>query len=404
MSTFYAKNNKESTRALFNKRLIYRVDSNPDNVRHLVNFNFGEKALFGRVDRQYIPIVLNYDGVLTGLKAPQFAQSRSVRSLSYVTNAFNDMAREFRRKIMQGEISGDSKYLGAISAYKGLVSPVKAYNSHIENYAQAFRQIFITRDIKVRDFDEFMGYFMAYLERTSRTIPFTQSGFIKSRYSTVMNTGLAIEIADLDASDDDTKIQDFIDDPNWKCYVDMCNRYGFMIDSNIPWRIVADIGSEGMSTYTAGLGLGTATAVIAAQFRKGYSIDNQLLVKTLLGIYDTVKKQSFQELEVCNRSTISHTIYPETYTAEGLKEKYSPEYFIDLYCRIRFFEEESQFSPDEQASLIDDCLEISHLETPTAALKVFEIVLNKPFDYRGSLSYIRESNKAKRKLRETENG
>ena len=200
------------------------------------------------------------------------------------------------------------------------------------------------------------------------------------------------------------KIQDFIDDPNWKCYVDMCNRYGFMIDSNIPWRIVADIGSEGMSTYTAGLGLGTATAVIAAQFRKGYSIDNQLLVKTLLGIYDTVKKQSFQELEVCNGPPISHTIYPETYTAEGLKEKYSPEYFIDLYCRIRFFEEESQFSPDEQASLIDDCLEMSHLETPIAALKVFEIVLNKPFDYRGSLSYIRESNKAKRKLRETENG
>ena len=109
-------------------------------------------------------------------------------------------------------------------------------------------------------------------------------------------------------------------------------------------------------------------------------------------------------MEVCNGSTISHTIYPETYTAEGLKEKYSPEYFIDLYCRIRFFEEESQFSPDEQASLIDDCLEMSHLETPIAALKVFEIVLNKPFDYRGSLSYIRESNKAKRKLRETENG
>jgi hypothetical protein len=50
-------------------------------------------------------------------------------------------------------------------------------------------------------------------------------------------------------------------------------------------------------------------------------------------------------------------------------------------------EEESQFTANEQFQLIDDCLEIGRLNM-AKGVNIFERILNKTFDYTGSLDYI----------------
>jgi hypothetical protein len=50
-------------------------------------------------------------------------------------------------------------------------------------------------------------------------------------------------------------------------------------------------------------------------------------------------------------------------------------------------EDESKFADFEQESLIRDCLQIYATRGLNRALLVFETIVNKPFDYRGSLSY-----------------
>ena len=51
-------------------------------------------------------------------------------------------------------------------------------------------------------------------------------------------------------------------------------------------------------------------------------------------------------------------------------------------------EEESQFSQSEKNILIDDAEEIFALKGAMAAISYFERIVNKTFDYQGSLSYI----------------
>jgi len=51
-------------------------------------------------------------------------------------------------------------------------------------------------------------------------------------------------------------------------------------------------------------------------------------------------------------------------------------------------EEETNFKEAEQNILIDDCVELAIGSGTSEALLVFERILNKPFDYRGSMSYI----------------
>ena len=56
---------------------------------------------------------------------------------------------------------------------------------------------------------------------------------------------MAIEIAPhQDAANDNSKVLKFIQSKNWDFFVNTCDTYGFMIDYNVPWRIVADIDSE----------------------------------------------------------------------------------------------------------------------------------------------------------------
>ena len=52
-------------------------------------------------------------------------------------------------------------------------------------------------------------------------------------------------------------------------------------------------------------------------------------------------------------------------------------------------EEQSPFSEAERMFIIDDCLEIA-IDNIALAMESFETILNKTFDYQGSLSYIRE--------------
>ena len=56
--------------------------------------------------------------------------------------------------------------------------------------------------------------------------------------------------------------------------------------------------------------------------------------------------------------------------------------------KIRFLEEESQFTENQMDIMVDDCIEIYLQAGLRKSLSVFERILNKTFDYNGSLSYI----------------
>ena len=109
---------------------------------------------------------------------------------------------------------------------------------------------------------------MPMLENAIDRQPFTYTGFIKSRNCTVMNTGLAIEIADLEYTNDVEKIANFRQSMNWEYFVNTCDTYGFMVDYNVPWRIVADIGSDAMLEAARQRGFSNVESILTQAYGK----------------------------------------------------------------------------------------------------------------------------------------
>jgi hypothetical protein len=395
MSFFYAQNNDESTKDLFQKRLIYKLTVKELGHKHIVNFHRGERFMYGRVNRLNVPIVLISPNPLGGLSSydADLCRQQNFYGTAFVVDAFHDLVKHYRYSTFDGKIASGDEFLSELQIYKAFENPNALYDNQVVSYGSALQKIFRQSQLDVTNFSEFIEHFMATLENTAHRTPFTKAAFVKSRYCPMTCSGLAIEIADLDPTNDEEKITKFIESPNWPYFVNLCNQYGFMIDQFVPWRIVADIDSEGMRQYANRYGANTTNKILNSMYKPVYYQNYAAFKSILLNIYDQVKRPVYPQ-EGCS-TTIEGAFTPDpiepvAYTLEKLSAGYSEEYFLKLYCKIRFLEEESQFALHEQNILLNDCQDIAISEGPDRALDYFERIINKPFDYRGSLSYIKK--------------
>ena len=386
MSIYYSESNSETTTQLFDKKVIYKgkLNTYKESYPNLTDFNDAEKLLYGRVDRNFEPIRLSNQGLLKrfgSANAPESPKS----AMNFVVDAFNEMARQFTKCAYLGKIDPKDTYLSNLIVYRGYESPDTQYQRYAQTYYQTLKLQFRKRKIKVRNFDEFLDHLFPMLSRSAYGIPFTQTAFIKSRRCPISVSGLSIEIADLNPTNDDEKINAFVNSKNWEFYLNTCKSYGFLVDQAMPWRIVADIGSSTMVAYAAKYGMGSTDSILRS-YGKAYATFAEFK-QNLLYLYNLVKEKAFLETEECNGETRSITVRPLSYTLEQLDTQYTQLDFLKMYYRLRFYEEEITLTDYEKQSLVSDSVQIYNSKGLAYSLIAFERIINKPFDYRGSLSY-----------------
>jgi len=387
MSTFYAESNGESTLELFNKRLIYRNDSGIARYTNLIDF-IAEKMMYGRVSRRFVPIIIPEKSKNLKSLNITVAQEKNMWALNFVADAFNDLEQQFRKAAITKKIDTKDPYLTNIKVYKAYENPRVRYQQYMNQLKATYRGLLNPKLYKIENFDDFTEFLIKSMKVNGHRIPFTFPAYVKSRKCPITVSGLAIEIANLDASNDDGKIQAFIKSNNWKFFVNAAATYGFMIDKNVPWRLVADIGSSPMIQYATQYGFNSTDQVLNFAYGKAHLSYYGTFKARLFNMYNFVKPRSIQYTEECNGRTIMRHKKPENYQSlSRLEDIYPESYFIKLYCNIRFEEEESEFTENERRLLVDDVLEVAKARNATKAISQFETILNKPFDYQGSLGY-----------------
>ena len=142
-----------------------------------------------------------------------------------------------------------------------------------------------------------------------------------------------------------------------------------------------------MLKYATKYGI-TATDIVFLKNYRGCSTYYYGQFKAqLLQLYHMCISNKIVELGDCNGKTTTTTITPTTYTASNLGREVSSAYFLELYLKLRMLEEETTFTEAQKYSLIKDTLDLYKSAGPRRAINNFERIINKPFDYRGSLTY-----------------
>lgn len=387
MSTFYKESNRESAFELFNKTIIYKSEALKLDYPNLVDFSFAEKALYGKVNRDYIPVIsdpgtANFKSFIS-VGNPQ----QNLQALAFVVDAFEDLAQQFRKATQTGKIYSNDPNLSNLKAFKSYKSNEISYNEYQTIFIQSLLDNMNIDNIT--NFHSFTKRLLSTVNRVTKTFPMSRPAYIKSRFNSLTNTGFAVEIAEADFNNDEQKILEFINSKNWEFYVNACNSYGFMIDINAPWRLIADLDSEVMLGYANRYGLKSTDLVLTLGFRTTHGSYYNSLPQQLLSLYNQMIPTHIPTYDQCGAKIVK----PEQYSLQDLRKKYSNKFFLTFYFNLRFSEEESTFSETHRKKIIDDCLQISKTRGDAAAVRIFETFINQPFDYRGSLSYISFANK-----------
>ena len=388
MSKYFVENTEESIKDIFRKKQVYKsIARSP--LPNLVDFTFAEKALYGRVNRRYLPITPN-ENVLAMANLSS-GTPNSVRVFNFVADAFRDLQSKFRIKAASGEIDLGDDFLTDIVPAVGYIDPHKLYKNYQFAYIIAMGNIIKNKKLKFSNFDEFIEIMFPYIVNCLRTKVFTFSAFIKSKDCPINASGLVVEIGSkISSNNDQFKYDKFYKSRNWDFFLNACNTYGFMVDCNMPNRLVADIASpamiEKMRLYDENMN-NTDSFLYACYDAAAFS-DFSKFKRFFYDLYNENKPDKVvisSQVDPMNMRTEIREI--ESYTYSNFLLEYGDEYFFKLYSKIRFMEEESIFTDSQQRSIQQNILEVMKFNQ-VAAFSIFETILNKTFDYNGSLSYI----------------
>ena len=398
---YVGKNRGASLKALYYKRLNYKTaifnlqnfSPYPDveaGATNLLDYQRGELVLFGKVNAFSIPVIPRADMMKSFKNGNTADPKRSIQAVDFVVDQFEDMARQFQKLGMVGRLDTKDKHLAELKIFRAYQSPEAHYKAYSQNLASAIRDKIYGQQISILNFDDFMSVLMDMIKNTALEFPFTLPGYVKSRYYTPTNSGLVLEIADIGPNDDEEKVKKFFSSLNWELWLNQCNNYGFVVDANIPWRVMADLNSRAMRQAAMRYGSSGALDVLSTKFASAPHVYVfRLYLRQLLNLYNKVRKQKSARPEVRGDNSIV-TIMEESasYTVDSLNDIYSAGYFMGKYFEMRFAEEETEFTESEQRKIARECLQVFNKGDRYRAVLYFETILNKPFDYRGSTGYL----------------
>lgn len=396
MSELYVEEENETTLTIFNKRVVYDFESRNENYTNLVDFNFGEKFLYGRVTRKFNPIYFNNEFIKLKTFNAINSQGTPPQAINFVVDMFNRLSTQFDKCAATGKIDPNDPFLSSLKVYKGYENPIELHGSFLQAQLNAFsRQLKLSR---YKTLQEFMIKFEALVEESLKLYPITFSGFVKSRFCPISVSGLAIEIADSSYFNDNAKIQEFINSPNWEFYLNACRSYGFMIDKLIPWRLVADIGTNECLEYSRLYSLLDTSQILDKAYNRTDLIFFDKLKFYILNLYNQ-NASTYSESYDCNGIQRTRYIEVPQLTIQQFDKIISEERLLRLYLKMRMKEEDRNLLQGQKTKLVQDTIELYKIKNLSYALGYFENIVNQPFDSDGSLSYINERQKRLREDR-----
>jgi hypothetical protein len=168
----------------------------------------------------------------------------------FVANAFKKMRLHYETLYSDGFIDQNSNFFtDTLQVYRAWESPTALYSNNQQFlYESFFEEVLqlLADNSTIKNFDDFVDILLKYVK--SKKTPFTRVGFNTSNLLSSFSTGLVLEVYKGEYGND-REAFDFVNDPNFSLFEELCKKYGFRIDRNNPWRIVANINSERMKPF-----------------------------------------------------------------------------------------------------------------------------------------------------------
>ena len=354
-----------STATLFENRKVYKEqDTAPaPDTQALVDIT-ESRQMYGKINSNRRFIYLS-EANLTSVSSQQ--STETIFLVNFVAKAFTDFRGHMQRAALNKRINLESSVMFNLQPARGWSPALSTYHGVMDKLYLSFYNDYIrvnNINESITDFDSFAKTFMDYaIGRASRYgLPFTLSGFIGSKYCAPHCSGLIIDLHTFDHNNDRAKNELFLEDTYFEFYKNTAKKFGFVIDKNAPWRLIADLSSIAMKKYMYRESQ-TYNTIFNNYYYRAIDRDLQLFKEYTIGFYNSlvatnplVRKTRFCNAQLTTlQTTVERLPIAEDVldseivlgAAQNKNLKHPVTYWLDKYILLRMAETKSKLEPND---------------------------------------------------------
>ena len=345
MSRDFNSTNRSDTAWRFLSRAIWDVDAYPENNglggKSIKDFHFKERLHYGVIDNLNNSVIPNEDFLVN---------VGTERVFDFVADSYSLAKLNCLAAINKGQLSPDSILGTGLNINKAYEDPRAKYAKYLNNILQYYNETYIPNTLGTTSIASYLSYvknFFDFYFKQDQLSSLTLTRWLASNKSSILDTGLAFSFADIPYDEDQRKIDEIIDRPEFGYIQNLALNMGFSIMHYNPNIMVYDLSSPASRTIRTSYGLYNLNTIFNERYIKTYSIDNNILYNRINLYYNKYaqKNSSNRVVSVKNCKTVSE--YFTLDTVQQNRRPYTDEQELEIYCKIRNKEEGSLFTPQK---------------------------------------------------------
>ena len=313
-----------------------------------------EKPYYGKVDSAGV-VVYPKEQYLKNIDV-----GGTFRVINFVADAFSNLQNFVRRAKNKKAFS---------SGFFGQFSPVSVWDSLPVLYDQYFEKFIFDPFLNhylanktIASFNCFIKEYINYAKLVAPDVSLTQNAFILSNNCTNKISGLIIDLSKTDHDDTETKVKKYLNDLDYSSFIDICcsiRDFGFRINKNAPWQLIADLSNTNMQKYASRYSVNlNNNNLFDLYYYKATDIDYTNFKSYMWQLYSSYYSvnTTYSKINVNLKSVEHSSPMFSDFETTRIKElpaempgrktefiaKYGEKYFLKLYLKIRLIENNSE--------------------------------------------------------------
>ena len=286
-------------------------------------------------------------------------------NLIFVVDAFQDLRAYHKELLQTSKFDKRSNLFISLDSKNSTRELDDMYLPYMQKMYDVFKTSLSAKDISnIKNIDNFMALVLKYLRLSLNYIPINRSTFIGSRLCPQELNGITIYLdSNTDWSNIENKIKSYINDPNFNIFIDSAKRFGFMVDRNIPWRIIADLESPVMQDYYKKYSIRDTNDIFNSLYFKAHESDIEVLKNVLLSFWNTFASENSLNIKdelvgrcdkLFSQVTTNSQIDFQTFTGH-----FKGEWFIRFYLYTKILENRINISQNKFESLYNQAVKLN---------------------------------------------
>jgi hypothetical protein len=332
-----AKNGLSSYLSHYHRRKYIRKAYPAFIDNNSIDLWYGDSALFGRIDEEQYTVVVRDENLKSFVREP------NLFAVNFVVDAYEDFAAEIIHGMQNGIVITPNTFLLNLVPRKAYINPLYEQEKFLKLFDDRFLSSLLANNEinKIKNISDYINAYYRFIKQTVTDVSITLCSIMLSKFVSPLVSGLLVELSDVSHADDVNKYRKFVKDPNFRFYQNTARKYGFKIDYNAPWRLVADVSSAEMKEYMSKYEITSRRELFSNFYDKTSIIDLEVFKERIYNNYnDLVRKFPVAVNPVVGEVRTRNCVFERSeITRQTLDSLYGDAFWLNFYFQVRVREE-----------------------------------------------------------------